>query len=82
MTQLWRRANEEVLIGDDIVVKVLSVSVTFVRLGIWCPRSEPVYREVEIARTASEEESSGEESSGLLDLAPGGRLRFECLNND
>ena len=48
MTQIWRRANETVAIGDDVTVKVLEVGQSFVRLGISCPRNEPAYQEVEL----------------------------------
>ncbi len=48
MTQLWRRANEEVAIGDDVTVRVLEVGLTFVRLGITTRGREPGYREVEL----------------------------------
>ena len=48
MTHLWRRANEEVAIGDDVTVRVLEVGLSFVRLGITIRGQQPGYREVEL----------------------------------
>jgi carbon storage regulator len=39
-----RKAGEQVMIGDDVVVTVVEVSGQTVRLGIEAPRSLPVYR--------------------------------------
>ncbi|MFN7803499.1 MAG: carbon storage regulator [Planctomycetaceae bacterium] len=48
MTHLWRRANEELAIGDEVTVRVLEVGLTFVRLGITTRGQQPGYREVEL----------------------------------
>lgn len=45
MLVLSRRANESLMIGDDVVVTVLEVRGDQVRLGIKAPRSVPVHRE-------------------------------------
>lgn len=45
MLVLSRRANESLMIGDEIVVTVLEVRGDQVRLGIAAPRSVPVHRE-------------------------------------
>ncbi len=71
MTQIWRQANEQVLIGDDITVTVLSVGVSFVRLAIESPRQVPSYREVELARSFDEEAEPV-----VHELVPGVRVRF------
>jgi carbon storage regulator len=42
---LTRRANQSIMIGDDIVVTVLEVRGDQVRLGIKAPRSIDVHRE-------------------------------------
>jgi len=62
MTQLWRRANEEVRIGDDVTVRVLEVGLTFVRLGITTRGANPGYREVELTRqpTAADPETTAD----------------------
>jgi carbon storage regulator len=42
---LTRRANQSIMIGDDIVVTVLDVRGDQVRIGIKAPRSVDVHRE-------------------------------------
>jgi carbon storage regulator len=42
---LTRRANQSIMIGDDVVVTVLEVRGDQVRLGIKAPRSIDVHRE-------------------------------------
>ena len=44
MLVLTRKRNESIVIGDDIEVRVLSVSHEKVRLGIEAPRDVPVFR--------------------------------------
>ena len=54
MLVLSRRAGESVTIGNDIVVKVVSVSGNQIRLGIVAPREVRVLRE-EIFNAMQEE---------------------------
>lgn len=49
MLVLSRKASEEIRIGDDIVIKVLSINGNRVRLGIKAPQDIPVLRG-EVAR--------------------------------
>ena len=42
---LTRRANESIMIGDDIVITVLDVRGDQIRIGIRAPRSVAVHRE-------------------------------------
>ena len=44
MLVLTRKANQSIVIGDDIEVSVLAVVGDKVRIGIEAPRSVPVYR--------------------------------------
>ena len=44
MLVLTRKANQSIMIGDDIEVSVLSVMGEKVRIGIQAPRDIPVYR--------------------------------------
>lgn len=45
MLVLTRRTGQNVMIGDDVVVRVLDVRGDVVRLGIEAPRSTKVHRE-------------------------------------
>lgn len=60
MTQIWRRANESVSIGEGMTVKVLEVGQSFVRLAILCPQSNPSYQEVELTCDPVDEYDSAE----------------------
>jgi carbon storage regulator len=42
---LTRRANQSIMIGDDVVVTVLEVRGDQVRIGIRAPREVQVHRE-------------------------------------
>ncbi len=58
MQVISRRANEGLVIGDDISVTILDVQKDHVRLGISSPNSDPAYWEqtlyLEQAETAAE----------------------------
>ncbi|MFN8015772.1 MAG: carbon storage regulator CsrA [Acidimicrobiia bacterium] len=45
MLVLTRRANQSIIIGDDVVVTVLEVRGDQVRIGITAPRDVTVHRE-------------------------------------
>jgi len=45
MLILTRRAGEALMIGDDVVVKILHVDGNQVRIGIDAPKKIPVHRE-------------------------------------
>ena len=45
MLALSRKANESIIIGNDIEVTVLEVKGEQVKIGIKAPKSVPVYRE-------------------------------------
>jgi carbon storage regulator len=44
MLVLTRKLNQEIIIGDDIRITVVSVGGDQVKLGITAPRSVPVHR--------------------------------------
>jgi len=44
MLVLTRKANQSIMIGDDVEIAVLSVSRDKIRLGITAPRDVPVFR--------------------------------------
>ncbi|MBX5470405.1 MAG: carbon storage regulator CsrA [Thermoleophilaceae bacterium] len=57
MLVLTRKANQSIMIGDEIEVSVLAVMGEKVRIGIEAPRSVPVFRkevylEIQQERTA------------------------------
>lgn len=55
MLVLSRKANQRIMIGDEIEVTVLSVSGEKVRLGIKAPREVPVYRDEVYAQVRGEQ---------------------------
>lgn len=62
MLVLSRRAGESVTIGNDIVIKVVSVSGNQIRLGIVAPREVRVLRE-EIFKAIQEENRAAANAS-------------------
>ena len=61
MLVLTRKANQSIMIGDEIEISVLSVMGDKGRIGIQAPRSIPVYRrEVYVAIQREREEGIGE----------------------
>jgi carbon storage regulator len=59
MLILTRRTGESVMIGDEVVVAVLSVKGNQVRLGIEAPKSVPVHREEIYRRIQAGEAAPG-----------------------
>lgn len=45
MLVLTRKFDESIIIGNDIVVKVVSIAGNQVHLGISAPREVPIYRQ-------------------------------------
>ena len=62
MLVLSRRAGESVTIGNDIVIKIVSVSGNQIRLGIVAPREVRVLRE-EIFNAIQEENRAAANAS-------------------
>lgn len=63
MLVLTRKNNESIMIGDEIEVRVLSISRDKIRIGITAPKHVPVFRKevyISIKQEDSEEET-GEE---------------------
>ena len=61
MLILTRKVGEAIMIGEDIVVKVLGVRSGQVKIGIEAPRELPVHRHEIFERIKSEESSPGRE---------------------
>ena len=71
MLVLTRRANESIVIGDDITVTILAVTPSGVRVGIDAPRDKRINRaEIVLAVTdanrAAVQTSSDESAEALL----------------
>lgn len=67
MLVLTRRANQSIMIGDDIVVTVLDVRGDQVRIGIKAPRSVDVHREevfIALQRDAQRDASASGDAAG------------------
>ena len=62
MLVLSRKKQEQVVIGDDILVTVVDVRGNKVRLGVDAPKDVPVHRKE--VHTAAEREEAHKESSG------------------
>ena len=45
MLVLTRKLDESIVIGNDIVIKVVSIAGNQVHLGISAPREVPIYRQ-------------------------------------
>lgn len=73
MLVLTRRANQSIMIGDDIVVTVLDVRGDQVRIGIKAPRSVDVHREevfVVLQRNSGRDQvEAPEPTAGVVDSA-------------
>jgi carbon storage regulator len=74
MLVLSRRAGEKIVIGNEIVVEILSVGGEGVRLGITAPRETSVHRfeifaEIEAANKAAEAVVDGINNTALENLS-------------
>jgi carbon storage regulator len=68
---ITRRADEKIMLGDDITVHVMEIVGNTVRLGVEAPKSLPVYRE-EIWAAVKEENqaSAAADADSLPPAAP------------
>ncbi len=62
MLILTRKVGEIIMIGDDIVVKVLGVRSGQVKIGIEAPRELPVHRHEIFERIKSESDAENGDS--------------------
>jgi carbon storage regulator len=65
---LTRRANQSIMIGDDIVVTVLDVRGDQVRIGIKAPRSVGVHREEVFVALQRDGSSPDTSDADVIDL--------------
>ena len=66
MLVLTRRANQSIMIGDDIVITVLDVRGDQIRIGIKAPRSVAVHREEVYAELQAENQAAALPSRDAL----------------
>jgi len=67
MLVLTRKLNEEIKIGKDIVIKVLSISENQIKIGIDAPRNIQIYRN-ELYEKVKEETINASRSSSLAKI--------------
>ncbi len=70
MLALSRKANESIIIGNDIEITILEVKGEQVKIGIKAPKSVPVYREEVYAqiKESNKEAASDAVAANLKDL--------------
>lgn len=68
MLKLTRRIGESLMIGDDVVVSVLSVAGGQIRFGVTAPRGITVHRE-EVYQRIKEANGEDKSSENLPKLA-------------
>jgi carbon storage regulator len=61
---LTRKANQSIMIGDNIEISVLAIMGEKVRIGIEAPRSVPVFRR-EVYVEIQEDQEAGEERADV-----------------
>ncbi len=72
MLVLTRKANQSIMIGDDIEVSVLAIMGEKVRIGIDAPRDVPVFRkevylEIQAGREQTDEGEEGPDVDDEVD---------------
>ena len=63
MLILTRKKNQEILIGDQIVITVLDLRGDRVRLGFVAPKKVPIRREEVVRRNATSNGNPGVDST-------------------
>lgn len=64
MLILTRKVGEVIMIGDDIVVKVLGVRSGQVKIGVEAPRALPVHRQEIFERIQAESDTGSGLNNG------------------
>lgn len=68
MLVLSRRANESIIIGNDIEIKVLGIEDGKVKLGIEAPRDIEIYRKEIYVEIEEENRAASEQQLDIKDL--------------
>ena len=67
MLALSRKANESVMIGNDIEITILEIKGDQIKLGIGAPKSVPIYRkEIYLQIQESNKEAVKETASDVI----------------
>lgn len=67
MLVLTRKLNESIVIGDDIIIKVVDVSGKSVKIGIDAPKDITVYRH-EVFEAIKKENLQASEQENVISL--------------
>ena len=70
MLVLSRKRNEQIVIGDNVVLTVVDIRGDKVRLGIDAPRDVPVHREEVYKAIQAEKQNASD--PGATDASPAG----------
>lgn len=65
MLVLTRKNNESIMIGDEIEVRVLSISKEKIRIGITAPKQVPVFRKEVYLSIQAEKDGDDGDGSGV-----------------
>ncbi len=82
MLVLTRKANQSIMIGDDIEVSVLSVMGEKVRIGIQAPQEVPVFRTEIYLEIHGDDEKTAETAAPKGDVRAEVRDALEELGED
>lgn len=69
MLVLTRKANEAILIGDDIKITLLNIESDRVRIGIDAPRSMRIYRYETLKKVVLENQMAANVNVNLVELS-------------
>jgi len=82
MLVLTRKANQSIMIGDNIEVSVLSVLGEKVRLGIQAPRDVPVFRKEVFLEIQAQNIQAADASREALNQALGMMGEADAVKSD
>jgi carbon storage regulator len=67
MLVLTRKANQSIMIGDEIEVSVLAIMGEKVRIGIDAPRNVPVFRKEVYIEIQADRDATGDDGEDEID---------------
>ncbi len=69
MLVLHRKEGEDILVGDNIRIRVLEIDHHFVRLGFEAPKEVPIYRTELLDRIKAEEATKTPDEKAIEEAA-------------